>query len=97
MTRQRHLPEAQVRDKAAKGARVYDLRSPVAFRDGSITESTNITLRQISVLATHPKDKLVILIGDPTDETTLTAALRYAEGYGLMNVAVFVPPQGWQA
>jgi hypothetical protein len=92
----RRLTESQVIDKAAKGARVVDLRDPVAFRDGSVHGSTNMTLRQISSLSVHPKDKLLVLVGDPADEATLKAALRYVEGYGLMNIAVFVPSPGWQ-
>lgn len=91
----KQITEAQVKQHSAKGTVVIDLRDPVAFRDGSLPESKNYTLRQISTLAAHPKDKLLVVIGDPIDPSTLSAAVRYLEAYGLMNISVFTPPPAW--
>lgn len=96
MAIERVVTEAAVKKLSDKGAKVIDLRDPVSFRDGALPQSINTTLRQISTLATHPKTSPLVLIGDPVDSTTLPAAIRYIEGYGLTNVSVFTPPRGWK-
>jgi Rhodanese-like domain len=92
----RQITEAQAKKHSAKGTVVIDLRDPVAYRDGSLPGSKNYTLRQISTLSAHPKDKTLVVVGDPVDPSTLSAAVRYLEAYGLMNISVFTPPPAWK-
>jgi rhodanese-related sulfurtransferase len=90
------INEAQAKALSAKGAMVADLRDPVAIRDGSMPGTIPITLRQVSMFQSHPKDSNVVLIGAESDPSTVEAALRYIEGYGLTRVSVLIVPQGWK-
>jgi rhodanese-related sulfurtransferase len=90
------ITEAQAKQKAAAGTQVVDLRDPISFRDGAIANSINLNLRLISMFSNHPKGMPIVLIGDPQDASTMKAALRYMEGYGLTDVSVFTPPRNWK-
>lgn len=68
----------------AKQAVVVDFRDAIAYRDGNISGSVNLTLRRIHELLKHPKNTKIIVLSD--DEPTLTAAVNYIEQYGFTNV-----------
>lgn len=70
-----------------KNAVLIDLCSPVSFRDGGVTGSKNMSLRQLTIMQREQNKTIpIILMGDPEDEKTLPAALTYLEGYGFTQV-----------
>lgn len=78
-----------------KGGIVLDMRDPVSFRDGTIPNAVNMTLRQLSLVQKHPKTTPVVLLGDPADPLTLRAAVNYVTNYGFANVHAMESIEDW--
>lgn len=78
-----------------KGAMLVDVRDPVAYRDKAIAGSVNLSLRQISSLVKHPKNTKIVLVGDPTDQSTLQAASNYLINYGFTSVNAIKSIEAW--
>lgn len=79
-----------------KGALLIDVRSPVAFRDGTLPGAVNMSLRQLSQLATKAKTTPVIVFGDSDDDPTLKSALNYIELYGFNAVYSLGAKDNWE-
>lgn len=77
--------EKRIRKLAITGATFVDVRNPVAFRDGTMKNALNMSLRQLSQLQTYDKAKPIVLIGDE-DHATLSAAENYVKLYGFNQV-----------
>ena len=72
-----------------KGAMLIDLRSPVDFRDGTITGAVNLPLKNFTnKLMGFDKKKKYVLIGKTVEDTDLKAAVNYAEQLGIETVSV---------
>jgi rhodanese-related sulfurtransferase len=69
----------------SKGAVLVDVRDPVAFRDGTLPNAVNMSLRQLSQLQKYPKTTAVVVFGDKNDPATLNSALNYLTLYGFTN------------
>lgn len=78
-----------------KGAVLVDVRGPVAFRDGALPGAINLSLRQISQIQKYPKDTTIVVYGESSDPTTLSAALNYISVYGFNKVYSFRTLEEW--
>lgn len=78
-----------------KGAVIVDVRDPVAFRDGSLPNAINMSLRQLSQLQVHPKTTPIVLVGQDHTDPTLKAALNYVELYGFRQVFSLGSIENW--
>lgn len=66
-----------------KGALLVDMRSPVAFRDGTIDGAVNLPLRNFlnKITGLDKKTKLV-LFSDKSDDEDITAGVTYGVQLG---------------
>lgn len=72
----------------SKGAKLYDVRDPVSFRDGTIKGAVNMSLRQLTQLYKLPKTDALIFFGTGDDDKTLQMALNYVHQFGFTQVYV---------
>lgn len=61
-----------------KGALLFDVRNPVAFRDGTIPGAINLPVSNMSQLVKYPKTSKVIFFGESLTDPNLDMALKYA-------------------
>lgn len=78
-----------------KGAVLVDVRSPVAFRDGTLPGAINLSLRQLSQLSSKPKNTPIVLFGDSDDDPTLKSAINYVNLYGFDKVYSLGTKEDW--
>jgi rhodanese-related sulfurtransferase len=72
-----------------KGAMVIDMRSPVAYRDGSIPGAVNLPLKPfLNKLIGIDKKKKIIIFGTNLDLNDLKTAYQYASKLGYENIFV---------
>lgn len=79
-----------------KGAILVDVRSPVAFRDGTLPGAINLSLRQLSQLNSKPKNTPIVLFGDSDDDPTLKSAINYVNLYGFDKVYSLGTKENWE-
>ena len=65
------------------GAMLVDMRSPVAFRNGSVDKSVNLPLRNLlnQLTGMNRKQKIVVF-GDTEGDEDVVAGVNYAVGMG---------------
>lgn len=91
-----HISGSRARKLAAKpGTVIVDVRSPVAFRDGSVPNAINMSLRHLAVLTRHPRTSDFIFVGDPKDPDTLRAATSYMTQLGYQKVFSLGSADDW--
>lgn len=73
-------------DLLARGGRLYDMRSAIAYRDGTLPKAEHIVLRRISELFKLPKGTNIILFGEGYDDPDVTTAIGYLMQYGFTKV-----------
>jgi rhodanese-related sulfurtransferase len=72
-----------------KDATLVDMRSPVAFRNGSIEGSVNLPLKNfLNRLPGLDKNKGLILFSDAKNHPDVTSAINYAAQLGFSNIFV---------
>lgn len=69
-----------------RGARLYDTRSAIEFRDGTLPKAEHLVLRRISELFKLAKGTHIILFGHGYDDPDLLSAINYLEQYGYVNI-----------
>lgn len=79
-----------------KGATLVDVRSPIAYRDGTIPGAINLSLRQLSQLSSKPKTTPIVLFGDSDDDPTLKSAINYVNLYGFDKVYSLGTKENWE-
>lgn len=79
-----------------KGAVLVDVRSPVAYRDGTLPGAINLSLRQLSQLASKPKNTPIVLFGESDDDPTLKSAINYVNLYGFDKVYSLGVKENWE-
>ena len=79
-----------------KGAVLVDVRSPVAYRDGTLPGAINLSLRQLSQLNSKPKTTPIILFGESDDDPTLKSAINYVNLYGFDKVYSLGTKENWE-
>lgn len=79
----------------SKGALLIDVRSPVAFRDGTLPGAVNMSLRQLSQLINKPKNTPIVVFGEGDDDPTLKSALNYISQYGFSKVYSLGSKENW--
>lgn len=79
-----------------KGAVLVDVRSPVAYRDGTLPGAINLSLRQLSQLTSKPKNTPIVLFGESDDDPTLKSALNYVNLYGFDKVYSLGTKENWE-
>lgn len=57
---------------------LFDVRDPVAFRDGTIPGAINLPVSNMSQLVTYPRNSKVIFFGENETDSNLEIALKYA-------------------
>jgi rhodanese-related sulfurtransferase len=77
------------------GALLFDVRSPVQFRDGSIPGAANISPRQASSLMKHPKATKLVFFGESDDDDAIQTMVNYASQLGFLNVYTFGSIDNW--
>ena len=72
-----------------KGAMLVDMRSPVDFRDGSISGATNLPLKNFlnKIIGMNRKQKFVLFARDINDADMRNAA-NYAEQLGFPELFI---------
>jgi rhodanese-related sulfurtransferase len=86
-----HMAGKKINGKRAKallerGARLYDMRDAIAFRDGTLPGAHHVVLRRISEIFKLPKGTSIILFGHGYDDPDVVSAANYLEQYGYINV-----------
>lgn len=80
-----------------KGALLIDTRDAVAFRDGSLPNAKNLTLRQLSaILVKQPRTTPLIFFGESFEDPTIQAAINYAEQFGFTGVHNLGTKDNWE-
>jgi len=77
------------------GAKLYDVRDAVAFRDGTLPGAVNLPLRQVSTLMKLPKDTKLILFGASNDDENLKHILNYISQFGFTEVYSLGAKENW--
>lgn len=95
MTMGQHISGKRAQQLVNKGAVLVDVRGPVAFRDGSLPGAINMSLRQISQVQKYPKTTPIVVYGESSDPSTLTAALNYISVYGFNKVYSLGTMENW--
>ena len=90
-----HISGKKARKLVDNGALLIDTRSPVQFRDGTLTGATNISARQMSTLMKHPRDTKIVFFGD--NEVTTNVIINYAISMGFTNVYTFGTIDEWNS
>lgn len=80
-----------------KGALLFDVRNPVAFRNGSLPGAVNINARTVSSLLKHPKNTKLVFFGDSDDDGTINTIINYATQMGFQDVYTFGAMENWSA
>lgn len=78
-----------------KGAKLFDVRDPVSFRDGTITGASNLSLRNVSTLMKLPKNTKLIFFGTTDDDENLKAIINYVLQFGFTEVYSLGSKENW--
>jgi hypothetical protein len=78
-----------------KGAKLYDVRSPIAFRDGTLPGALNLSLRQVSTLISLPKTTKLIFFGDSNEDENLKCIMNYVIQFGFIDVYCLGSKDNW--
>lgn len=78
-----------------KGAKLIDVRNPVAFRDGTIPGAQNVSLRQVSTLFKLPKNTKIIFFGDTNEDDNLKSVINYMVQAGFDQVYSLGAKDNW--
>ena len=78
-----------------KGGLLIDVRSPVLYRDGTLPNAINVSLRNVSTLFKHPKQTSFILFGETDDDEDVKAAGNYLVQFGYTNVFTLGSKDNW--
>jgi rhodanese-related sulfurtransferase len=87
-----HISGKKAVKLVAKGALLFDTRSPVQFRDGTLAGAANISPRSVSALMKHPKNTKLVFFGDSSETTTI---INYATQMGFTDVYTFGGVEDW--
>lgn len=74
---------------------LIDVRDPVAFRDGSLPDAINLSLRSVSSLMKHSRTTKLIFFGSPNDDSDVRAAINYAIQMGFSQVFSLGTKENW--
>jgi len=77
------------------GAFLIDVRTPVQFRDGTLPNAINVSLRNVSSLFKHPKNTNFVLFGETDDDENVKAAGNYLIQFGYTNVYSLGSKDNW--
>lgn len=69
-----------------KGGVLVDVRSPVAFRDGTLPNALNLPLRSIGLLRKYSTNTKIIFFGESDTDENLDLAIKYASQMGFTNL-----------
>lgn len=72
----------------SKGAKLYDVRDPVSFRNGTLPGATNMTVRQVSAIQRLNRNEKLIFFGSGEDDDDLKIVLNYVHQFGFTNVYI---------
>jgi rhodanese-related sulfurtransferase len=79
----------RVSQLVGRGAMLVDMRSPVAFRNGSIDGSVNLPLKSfLNQLAGLDKKTKLILFSDTSEDADVKTGINYAVQLGFNNLFV---------
>ena len=68
------------------GARLYDMRDAVAFRDGTLPGAKHLVLRRVAELFVLPQKTHIIIFGTGYDDPEVVSAVNYLDRYGYTNI-----------
>ena len=73
----------QVKRLLEGGAMLVDMRSPVAYRNGSINGAVNLPLRNfLNTLSGLNRDTKLIVFGDSNEDADVNTGINYAAQLG---------------
>jgi thiosulfate sulfurtransferase len=83
----RRINKEKANKLLTKGAILVDMRSPVAYRDGHITGSQNLPLKNFTnLLMKTDRKKSIIIYGESFEDKDLSHGFNYAEQLGFTEV-----------
>lgn len=65
---------------------LIDVRDPVSYRDGTLPNAINVSLRNISSLAKFPKTTKIIFFSSTNEDDNLAASINYAVQLGFKSI-----------
>jgi len=81
------IDKKRVEQLLEKGALLVDMRSPVAFRNGSISGSVNLPLKNfLNKLSGLDKKTKLILFSDTAEDADVKTGINYAAQLGFNNL-----------
>lgn len=84
----KQVSKSKVEALQAKGALLFDIRSPVVYRFNKVKDSTNLPLTNlINKLVGVKKDSKVVIIYDQDTKADLAKIDNYAMQLGIENVS----------
>ena len=79
-----------------KNAKMFDMRSPIDFRNGSLPTAENLSLRNLTGKIGQFERKVpLIFFGTNKDDAEVRAAYNYATQMGFSNVFVLDDMNNW--
>ncbi len=86
---------AKAKKLVDKGALLFDVRNPVAFRNGSLPGAVNISPRTVSALLKHPKNTKMVFFGDADDDGSINTIINYVTQMGFQDIYTFGAMENW--
>ncbi len=88
-----HISGKKAKKFVEKGAMLFDTRSPVQYRDGTLPGAISISPRQVSSLMKYPKNTKLIFFGD--EHQVVETMVNYATNMGFLDVYTFGTMENW--
>ena len=80
------LTKQAVDNLISKGAKLYDVRDPVSFRDGTLPGATNLALRNVMSINKLDKKQKLIFYSKSADDVDLNMVMNYAHQFGFTDI-----------
>jgi rhodanese-related sulfurtransferase len=78
-----------------KGALLLDVRDPVKFRDGHITDAINVSVRGVSSMLKYPKTTKMIIYGMTDQDSDINTVGNYLFQLGFPDVYTIGSIDNW--
>lgn len=85
----KNINKETVLELTGRGAMLVDMRSPVEFRNGSISGAINLPLKNfLNTITGLKKSTKLIIFGNSEDDSEIKAGINYAAQLGFNNIFV---------
>lgn len=96
--RPKRITQAQASRELSKRAKtvLIDVRSPVAFRDGTLPHAVNVVPSKASLLIKYPVTTKLILFGASDGDPDIGSVANYAFQLGFVEIYALGAKENWQ-